>query len=159
MQDFERQRVAEWVTSMKGDRTGEDFADDVTATTGWKVDRSRLSKYGKADSRIDIGSTVIGHLSRYAEAKGLSPLDLKSAEPPLSLEERAVRAAERQADMLRDILEVLQGMTEATKAQPDLVRAVASGVAEGLRRARIPVPEDPEQPAQSTARPPRGGAR
>lgn len=75
----DRERVAAWITRMKGDRTGQEFAADVTGATGWSVDRSRLSKY--ANGSIHIGRDVIAHLSDYAQARGYPPLDLTPAEP------------------------------------------------------------------------------
>lgn len=93
----ERGRVAEWIASLKGDRTGDQFAADIAATTGWAVDRTQASRYAKGS--IPIGRGTVDRFSEYARAKGLPPLDLTPPQPVLSIEERTVRALEKSAEM------------------------------------------------------------
>lgn len=130
MKDADRQRVADWITQMKGDRTGEVYAADVTAVTGWAVDRSRLSKY--ANASIPIGREVIEHLSDYARKKGFLPLDLTPPVPPLSLEERAVIAAERQADAIEQLVTQLQEMRGERNGAADAQMSALALIAKAL---------------------------
>ena len=143
MQDIERARVAAWITHMKGDRTGKAFAEDVTATTGWKVDRSRLSKYGNAS--IHIGRDVIAHLSDYAEAKGLPALDLRPTEPELPPLELALRTLVHELTTARDEQDDLR------RQLADLKKTVGRLVATDLARSGTAARRVPPAP------PPTGG--
>jgi hypothetical protein len=101
----DRPRIAAWVAQLKGTRTGDEFAADIAATIGWTVDRTQVGRYVKGS--IPIGRKTIDRFSEYAAAKGLPALDLAPPEPELTLELRAVLAAERQAIALERIANFL----------------------------------------------------
>lgn len=130
----ERERVADWIASLKGDRTGDQFAADIAATTGWSVDRTQASRYAKGS--IPIGRQTIARFAEYAKAKGMPPLDMTPPAPPLSLEERAVLAAERQATALELIAYHIMGGTAPDRAGLDAMQAMFEQVRSTYRPPR-----------------------
>lgn len=90
-----RARVAEWLKEHQGAMSRSEYAADITST-GWSIDYSRLGRYMREE--LPTGKDTLAHLAAYAAARDLEPVDLGPREPQLSLEERAVLAAERQAD-------------------------------------------------------------
>ena len=90
MQDYERARAAAWLREQRGDRSQADLADDITRTTGWSITRDRYSKYESGS--LPFGKAVLTHFMGYF---GTAP-DFTPPEVPLSIEERTLRALERQ---------------------------------------------------------------
>jgi hypothetical protein len=93
--DYERERVLDWLRRLRGPESQERFAAAVSAQTGWHVTRDRYSKY--ESGALPFGRTVLGHFLDYAESLGVEGPDMTPPAPQLSLEERAVIAAERTA--------------------------------------------------------------
>lgn len=111
-----RRATARWIAALVGDRTLKAAAADISAVTGWSLDHSRLSRYANEDGTAHIGPTVVEHFAEYARTKGLPALDLTPPAPTLSLEERAVIASERQADMAAAQTAAVRELVEELRA-------------------------------------------
>lgn len=117
-----RARVAEWLANHQGERNRQQYAADISAT-GWSIDYTRLGRYIRQE--LPVGKDVLGYVNRYAEARGLDPVDLAPREAPLSLDERAVLAAEAQVEATRAQTEVYRAMVEQFQRQADAAEARA----------------------------------
>ena len=134
-----RRRTALWIRDLVGDRTLTAAAAEISSVTGWSLDHSRLSRYSNPEGTAHIGPEVVAHFRQYAEAKGLPDLDFTDPAPALSLEERAVVAAERQATALELIAYHLMGGTAPDRAGLDAMQAMF----EQLRSTYRPPRPDP----------------
>lgn len=152
-QEVRRSRVADWLTAHQGARTQDDYAADITAATGWKIDRTRLGRY--MSGKLSVGPEVLGHLAEYARLRNLPPIDLHPPEPERSPEERAALAAERQAIaaerqaaaaeaqtvLMAQLVAHITGSTPVDPGASDRVAAFLATVA-----ARQPAPGNPATP-------------
>ena len=125
MNTYDRTKAREWLREMRGDMSQAALAEDITASTGWTITRDRYSKYESGNPSSPMGREVFARFVSYWTGKGRPAPDMTPPAPLLSLEERAVRAAERQAAALEAIAFHLLGTTAAEGTEPD-PRALAA---------------------------------
>lgn len=131
--DIRRRVISEWLTQVQGERTQADFAEDVTRTTGWNLDRTRLGRY--QNQRLPVGREVIEHLTDYANVKGIPAPDFTPQDAPPSFEERQLALLERQTIATEAQAEAAKAQTVALNAILEELRAakgVQRGNAEGV---------------------------
>lgn len=158
-----RTPISQWLKSARLSQTNPDtgrpwsqeyLAERVSQETGWKLYREAYVGYERgAGMQPETLARFVDFWTRY----GVEGPDLTEKDPPLSLEERAVVAAERQAEaavaqttlmarqvaLLEQIATSLTGQLPAAQAAEDAdTRAWALMAAAGLRPL-APVPADP----------------
>jgi len=74
-----RIKVAQWLEASRGAQTQEKLAEDITVVTGWRIDRSRYSKYESGS--LPIGPKVYKHFLDYWKARGVDGPDLTTRSP------------------------------------------------------------------------------
>jgi hypothetical protein len=128
--DFESERFLAWLRRLRGDRSQDAFLDAVAEVTGWRPDRTRYSKY---ENGIDpMGKTVRGYFLAYADALGAEPPDFTPPAPILSLEERAVIAAEESARAALRQADAMELHVALLARQVIAAEAIAASQAPGL---------------------------
>jgi hypothetical protein len=110
-----QQRVAEWIDRHIGTRTLTQMAADITDATGWPIDHSRLGRY--RNQKLQVGAEVVRHFDDYAAARDLPPVDLGDREVEPSFEERALIAANRQADAIQALVDELRAWRTEDRAR------------------------------------------
>jgi hypothetical protein len=105
--DIRKRVIAQWLTQVQGERTQADLAEDITRTTGWNLDRTRLGRY--QNQRLPVGREVIEHLNQYAKAKGIAAPDFTPAPEPVVVDPVAA-AIDRQTAVLAALVEELRAM-------------------------------------------------
>lgn len=140
--------ITRWLRTSRGTMSQADLVADLERVTGWHLLRENYSKY--ETGRMTPEPDTLARFEAYWRTRGVDGPDLTPSRPQLSLEERAVIAAEeqaRQAKRQADALEQLVRLLSARSA-PDLLAeldsaAAAIGVAhEPTRRpASVPQPD------------------
>lgn len=139
--DYERERTRSWLRDLRGGRSQEAFAADVTSATGWRITRDRYSKY--ESGAVPMGRDVLAHFLRYAEAGGLPGPDLAPEREPVPLDpyeviDRLSATLDGLTAELREArLERTAQATEVDKLR-QVVRALARRAIEADPTLRIP---------------------
>lgn len=128
---------------------------DIERVTGWRLPRENYSKY--ETGTLSPEPATLDRFIAYWRTRGVEPPDLTEPEAeaaPLSLEERAVLAAEQQAaeaaaqtDLIARQVALLERLTakligsESDQAFGDLVETWAMAIAAQARQTRhVPAP-------------------
>lgn len=151
--------IADWLRSTRERQvrddgeswSQDDFLRELEKASGWRLHRPNYSNY--ETGRSTPSNATLARLIRFWQDRGEPAPDLTPPAPVLSLEERAVIAAERQADaaveqagLLRQILAALSPAASTPPFSEDEV--------EQLREmARTVRPAPASRPRTSTALP------
>lgn len=145
MNDDERAIAREWLKKNRGDMTQEDLAPAIVAATGWKIERSRYSKY--ESGATPFGKVVLNHFIDYWKTRGVAGPDLSPAPPvaPGTTEPTDLAAA---VLALTDELAAMRLEREAwTRGVAAVLRSYEDGrVPTDLLDALVPPPRVDAQP-------------
>lgn len=134
--------IAEWLrasrTSQAMPENGRPWTQDyflarIKTETGWAPAYANYNKLeqGKSQPRPDTLSRLVAFWARY----GIAGPDLTPEPEPLSLELRAVLAAERQAAAMEGILSVLLARA---RPEDDRIEGLLDGLLDGVERSEVP---------------------
>lgn len=137
MTAIDPQRVAAWITVLRGDRTQGELARDISETTGWSVDRSRVSRYERA--ALPVGRDVLAKLSEYAAKRDLPAYDPTPPAPVLTGEEDIAAAIREQTVVFEKLIQETQREANEAKRRADLLeRLVVSLLAPAVEASPDP---------------------
>ena len=133
--DIRKRVIAEWLTLVQGERTQADLAEDITRTTGWNLDRTRLGRY--QNQRLAVGREVIEHLTEYAKAKGISAPDFTPQPEPVPVDPIAAAIDRQTAAVLAQLVAELAHMRQTQQGQGDALSQVLGALLPADATARL----------------------
>lgn len=139
MTDFERERIREWMLARRGEQSQQRLAEDIEATTGYRITRDRYSKY--ESGATPFGRSVFAELLRYWQAKGEPGPDFTRPEPTPDLATALLALAAELAALREERTGLVARVTdlEAMVAKLAAPSVEGSGAGAGPRAPLVPM--------------------